>query len=98
MMDDRILELTEDNQSQRNNRFFLDGKPEAILIVEFVREKPEDIDIDAANMIDALKAAGYRLFLSDSERKRHFKSMGSKKSRSWCSLEHERRSKTGYTY
>jgi FAD/FMN-containing dehydrogenase/Fe-S oxidoreductase len=59
MMDDRILELTEDNQSQRNNRFFLDGKPAAILIVEFVREKPEDIDIDAANMIVALKAAGY---------------------------------------
>ncbi|HSN50781.1 MAG TPA: FAD-linked oxidase C-terminal domain-containing protein, partial [Bacteroidales bacterium] len=59
MMDDRILELTEDNQSQRNNRFFLDGKPAAILIVEFVREKPEDIDIEAANMIEALKAAGY---------------------------------------
>lgn len=59
MMDDRILELTEDNQSQRNNRFFLDGKPAAILIVEFVREKPEDIDIDAANMIAALKTAGY---------------------------------------
>ncbi len=59
MMDDRILELTEDNQSQRNNRFFLDGKPAAILIVEFVREKQEDIDIDAANMIAALKTAGY---------------------------------------
>lgn len=59
MMDDRILELTEDNQSQRNNRFFLDGKPAAILIVEFVREKPEDIDTDAAMMINALKAAGY---------------------------------------
>ena len=37
MMDNRILELTEDNISQRNNRFFLDGKPGAILIVEFVR-------------------------------------------------------------
>ncbi len=59
MMDDRILELTEDNQSQRNNRFFLEGKPAAILIVEFVREKPEDIDTDASLMIDALKTAGY---------------------------------------
>jgi FAD/FMN-containing dehydrogenase/Fe-S oxidoreductase len=59
MMDDRILELTEDNQSQRNNRFFLDGKPAAILIVEFARDKAEDLDIDAANMIEAMKAAGY---------------------------------------
>ncbi len=46
MMDNRILELTEDNASQRNNRFFLEGKPGAILIVEFVREKPEEIEAD----------------------------------------------------
>jgi FAD/FMN-containing dehydrogenase/Fe-S oxidoreductase len=59
MMDNRILELTEDNASQRNNRFFLDGKPAAILIVEFVREKPEEIDRVATEMIGTLKAAGY---------------------------------------
>ena len=59
MMDNRILELTEDNASQRNNRFFLEGKPGAILIVEFVREKPEDIEADATSMIEALKSAGY---------------------------------------
>jgi len=59
MMDDRILKLTEDNASQRNNRFFLEGNPEAILIVEFVREKPEEIDIDAAGLIAALKTAGF---------------------------------------
>jgi FAD/FMN-containing dehydrogenase/Fe-S oxidoreductase len=59
MMDYRILELTEDNVSQRNNRFFLEGKPGAILIVEFVREKPEEIDSSTSGMIEALKAAGY---------------------------------------
>jgi len=59
MMDNRILELTEDNASQRNNRFFLEGKPAAILIVEFVREKPEEIDNAAAGMIEALKSANY---------------------------------------
>jgi FAD/FMN-containing dehydrogenase/Fe-S oxidoreductase len=59
MMDNRILELTEDNASQRNNRFFLDGKPGAILIVEFVREKPEEIDETAAELIQELKLAGY---------------------------------------
>jgi FAD/FMN-containing dehydrogenase/Fe-S oxidoreductase len=59
MMDNRILELTEDNASQRNNRFFLDGKPAAILIVEFVREKPEEIDESAARLIEALKSSNY---------------------------------------
>jgi FAD/FMN-containing dehydrogenase/Fe-S oxidoreductase len=59
MMDSKILELTEDNISQRNNRFFLEGKPGAIVIVEFVREKPEEIDSAAIEMINALKAAGY---------------------------------------
>lgn len=59
MMDHRILELTEDNASQRNNRFFLDGKPGAILIVEFVRNKPEEIDDATAAMIQSLKSAGY---------------------------------------
>lgn len=59
MMDNRILELTEDNISQRNNRFFLEGKPGAILIVEFVREKSEEIDDSAQKMITALKSAGY---------------------------------------
>ena len=59
MMDDRILNLTEGNASQRNNRFFLEGKPAAILIVEFVREKPEDIDTAASGLIEALKAAEF---------------------------------------
>jgi FAD/FMN-containing dehydrogenase/Fe-S oxidoreductase len=59
MMDNRILELTENNASQRNNRFFLEGKPAAILIVEFVREKPEEIDEAASTMIQALKSADY---------------------------------------
>jgi FAD/FMN-containing dehydrogenase/Fe-S oxidoreductase len=59
MMDNRILELTEENLSQRNNRFFLEGKPGAIVIVEFARDNPEDIDILAAAMISELKSAGY---------------------------------------
>jgi FAD/FMN-containing dehydrogenase/Fe-S oxidoreductase len=59
MMDDRILKLTEDNVSQRNNRFFLDGDPAAILIVEFVRETVGEIDVSAAGLIEALKAAGF---------------------------------------
>jgi len=59
MMDNRILDLTEDNISQRNNRFFIDGKPEAIVIVEFVRESMEEIDALAMEMIKGLKEAGF---------------------------------------
>ncbi len=59
MMDNRILGLTEDNLSQRNNRFFLEGKPGAILIVEFARGSAEEIDSVTASMISALKEARY---------------------------------------
>jgi len=59
MMDDRILDLTENNISQRSNRFFLDGKPGSIVIVEFVRETPAEIDAVIAEMINDLKSAGY---------------------------------------
>ncbi len=59
MMDNRILELTEENISQRNNRFFLEGNPGAIVIVEFASDNPEEIDVVASNMIKELKLAGY---------------------------------------
>ncbi len=59
MMDNRILKLTEDNLSQRNNRFFLEGNPGAILIVEFVRDTSEAIEAVAADMISKLKSEGY---------------------------------------
>jgi FAD/FMN-containing dehydrogenase/Fe-S oxidoreductase len=59
MMDNRVLELTEDNMSQRNNRFFLDGKPGAIVIVEFVRESPSEIETLSADMIAELKSKGF---------------------------------------
>lgn len=59
MMDHKILELTEDNMSQRNNRFFLEGNPGAILIVEFAKEKAGDLDIATGEMIEAMKAAGF---------------------------------------
>jgi FAD/FMN-containing dehydrogenase/Fe-S oxidoreductase len=59
MMDYKVLELTENNISQRNNRFFLEGNPGALVIVEFVRESMEEIDALATDMIKELKSAGY---------------------------------------
>jgi FAD/FMN-containing dehydrogenase/Fe-S oxidoreductase len=59
MMDDKILELTENNLSQRNNRFFLDGKPGAIVIVEFARDTAGELNKVISDMINELRSAGY---------------------------------------
>ena len=59
LTDDRILELTKDNLSQKNNRFFLDGEPGAIMMVEFARGSTEEVESVTGEMIAALKKAGY---------------------------------------
>ncbi|MCU0461934.1 MAG: FAD-binding protein [Bacteroidales bacterium] len=59
MMDDRILELTENNLSQKKNRFFLEGKPASIVIVEFAKEDPTDLEDTISAMVNELKSAGY---------------------------------------
>jgi FAD/FMN-containing dehydrogenase/Fe-S oxidoreductase len=59
MMDDKILALTADNISQRNNRFFLEGKPAAIVIVEFARETPEELEKSVSELIEDEKTEGY---------------------------------------
>lgn len=54
MMDSNILELSKSNISQNKNRFFIEGSPAAILIIELaggselvVSDKPEAGDINA---------------------------------------------------
>jgi Fe-S oxidoreductase len=59
LTDDRILELTKDNLSQKNNRFFLEGEPGAITMVEFARDSPEEVESVTDELINALKKAGY---------------------------------------
>ncbi|MFZ4570074.1 MAG: FAD-binding and (Fe-S)-binding domain-containing protein [Bacteroidales bacterium] len=43
LMDKAIMDCTKDNITQRQNRFFIEGDPGAILIVEFARETKEEI-------------------------------------------------------
>ncbi len=43
LMDSIILNCTKDNISQRRNRFFIQGDPGALMIVEFERETKEEI-------------------------------------------------------
>ncbi|NLA42009.1 MAG: FAD-binding oxidoreductase, partial [Smithella sp.] len=54
LTDDRILELTKENLSQRNNRFFIEGDPGAIMMVEFARNTREEVDSVTTAMIKAL--------------------------------------------
>ncbi len=59
MMDDRILRLTENNLSQKKNRFFLEGEPESIVIVEFAKDDSGELDTVIRAMVNELKSAGY---------------------------------------
>jgi FAD/FMN-containing dehydrogenase/Fe-S oxidoreductase len=59
LTDNRILELTKDNLSQRNNRFFLEGTPGAVMIVELARHTQEEVETVTCELIDALKRAGF---------------------------------------
>jgi FAD/FMN-containing dehydrogenase/Fe-S oxidoreductase len=55
MMDNRILELTKNNISQRNNRFFLEGEPGSVVIAEFEGKTSDEVDSVISEMIDDLK-------------------------------------------
>lgn len=58
LIDHYILECTKDNIEQAKNRFFVQGDPAAILVIEFSRETKEEI-IDAAAKTEAeLRASG----------------------------------------
>ena len=59
LMDKAILDCTRENITQRKNRFFLEGDPGAILIVEFARESAEGIREVAKQMEKEMREAGY---------------------------------------
>jgi FAD/FMN-containing dehydrogenase/Fe-S oxidoreductase len=56
LMDHYVLECTKTNPEQRQNRFFVQGDPGAILVVELSRPTPEELDRDTDNLINELKA------------------------------------------
>lgn len=59
LLDDIILECTKSNIEQSKNRFFVQGDPGALLIVEFARDNKEEIDRLAREMEAEMRAAGY---------------------------------------
>lgn len=73
LVDDFILEFTKTNIEQAKNRFFIEGEPKAILMVEFFDETKEGLLQKAENLIQALKEKNlgyaYPILLGDDSKK-----------------------------
>ncbi|MBP7679161.1 MAG: FAD-binding protein [Bacteroidales bacterium] len=58
LMDKFILDCTRDNIEQRRNRFFIEGDPGAILIIEFARETREELEAITGKLTEDFRSAG----------------------------------------
>ena len=58
LIDHYILECTKENKEQLKNRFFVQGDPGAILVVEFARTNRNEITAIAGEAEAAMRAAG----------------------------------------
>ncbi len=58
LIDSYILECTKDNIEQNKNRFFVQGDPGAILVIEFKKNSREEIEKIVAPLIEEMKASG----------------------------------------
>ena len=59
LIDHYILECTKNNIEQQKNRFFVQGDPGAILVIEFTREKKEEIIETAKKVEEEMRASGF---------------------------------------
>ena len=73
LIDHYILECTKNNIEQQKNRFFVQGDPGAILVIEFSRETKEEVAEAAKACEEAMRAAGlgyhYPLLTGDDPKK-----------------------------
>jgi FAD/FMN-containing dehydrogenase/Fe-S oxidoreductase len=58
LVDKYILDFTKENPELRKNRFFIEGDPAAILMVEFFADTPEALTEKTTALIQDLQAAG----------------------------------------
>jgi FAD/FMN-containing dehydrogenase/Fe-S oxidoreductase len=59
LMDKTILDCTKNNREQAKNRFFVEGDPKAILMMELCADTQEDAIQQAESLIDDLKDKGF---------------------------------------
>ncbi len=73
LIDKTILEITENNASQKNNRFFIQGNPAAILLIEFARNTKQEIQEITKKLTQSFKNEGlgfhYPLIYADDIKK-----------------------------
>ena len=55
LIDKTILDITKNNASQKKNRFFIEGDPAALLVIEFARDTREEIDQITSELEKAFK-------------------------------------------
>jgi FAD/FMN-containing dehydrogenase/Fe-S oxidoreductase len=55
LMDHYVFEATKRNIGQKENRFFIEGDPMAILVAEITRSSEAEVDRDATALIEELK-------------------------------------------
>ncbi|MCU0455879.1 MAG: FAD-binding protein [Bacteroidales bacterium] len=74
MIDDFILDCTKNNIEQSRNRFFINGKPKIILLIEILRDTVAEIEQTAEAIEQDLRHSGYGyhfpLFTDEEEIKR----------------------------
>jgi len=58
LVDKTILDQTKNNLEQERNRFFVEGDPEGVLIIEFYRDTVDELEAAAAEVTDELRSAG----------------------------------------
>lgn len=67
-MDHYILECTKANPEQSQNRFFVQGDPGAILVVELRGDDANTVAVQAQELEKAMRAAGFWLSFSVCDR------------------------------
>ena len=62
LMDKTILDCTKNNREQNKNRFFLEGDPEAILMLEVSSNSAEETEILADKLIADLQKHNFGFY------------------------------------
>jgi FAD/FMN-containing dehydrogenase/Fe-S oxidoreductase len=58
LIDHYILECTKNNIEQQKNRFFVQGDPGAILVIEYARDTKEEIEAICKQVVAEMRSAG----------------------------------------
>lgn len=58
LVDKYIMDFTKGHPVYQHNRFFIEGEPEALLMVEFFAETQQELDLKTSALIADLKQAG----------------------------------------